>query len=90
MILTFIDQHGTIVIHDMVGGSSTKKFFKRVAIIPFTSARKMSSVIVRDKFNNYVMYTKGADSKIEEVLSENSRNEDMFNFTRDRNREFSE
>jgi len=64
-------QHISVVIQGRT------QVFDSLVVIPFSSDRKRMSVLVRDPRDGKLkLYTKGADSVIRELLTEESRNED--------------
>ena len=70
---TNLDENGDTIIE--------RHKYKLMGVCEFTSDRKMSSNIYRDMENDtYHIYTKGADSEIIKVLSEDTDPE-LINFT---------
>ncbi|EPX72943.1 phospholipid-transporting ATPase [Schizosaccharomyces octosporus yFS286] len=57
--------------------------FQVLDIIPFTSARKRMSIIIRDRNNEIYLYCKGADSVILNKLAENNSSELIEKTTQD-------
>ena len=56
-------------------GDDKKINYEKLQILEFTSDRKRETIIVKDPDGKIILYTKGADSIIEERLSPNSNKE---------------
>ena len=61
----------------------TEKKFELLNILEYSSERKRMSVIVKTEENKYMVYAKGADSMIELLLTEEEKNSEILNKTRE-------
>jgi phospholipid-transporting ATPase len=73
------DENDNIIIHDSIRNIDLK--YQLLNVCEFTSTRKRMSCIFRDPQGNLVLMCKGADSVIEELLSDQSKNSEEFKST---------
>jgi phospholipid-transporting ATPase len=73
------DNEDNFVIYDSIKDIDLK--YKLLNVCEFTSTRKRMSCIFRDPNNRLVLMCKGADSVVEELLSEESRKSVEFKST---------
>lgn len=73
------DSDDNVVIYDSRQGTSLH--YKLLNVCEFTSTRKRMSCIFRDPSGKLVLMCKGADSVIEERLSQESRESEVFRET---------
>ena len=55
--------------------------FKLLNTLEYSSERKRMSVIIKTSSDRYIVYTKGADSMIEQLLCQEDKNSDMLKST---------
>ena len=73
------DENDNIVVHDKRNGKDYK--YQLLNVCEFTSSRKRMSCIFRDPNGQIILMCKGADSVIEERLSQESLNSHSFKMT---------
>lgn len=67
--------------HKVIDMCGEMSHFDVLQTIMFSSQRKRMSVLVRNQLGEYFLFTKGADSMIEQLLAPESRNTDIFRKT---------
>jgi phospholipid-transporting ATPase len=73
------DENDNIVVHDKRNGKDYK--YQLLNVCEFNSTRKRMSCIFRDPNGQIILMCKGADSVIEERLSQESLNSHSFKMT---------
>jgi phospholipid-transporting ATPase len=58
-----------------------EKYFKLLNTLDYSSERKRMSVIIKTTSNKYMVYTKGADSMIEQLLSPDEKSSNLLKST---------
>lgn len=84
----YLSKDGANVVVSVLG---EEKNFQLLAVCDFTSTRKRSSCIyLNEETDEIVLYTKGADSIITNLLSQDSLNSETKAVTQEKVDEFSE
>ena len=83
-ILTNRSLDDTITLE--INGDDTN--FKLLNTLEYSSERKRMSVIIKTSSNRYIIYAKGADSMIEQLLCQEDKNSDLLRSTNESLKKF--